>query len=96
MALVLAEYLEGADTVVVDCVDREVEPNEVKKLYDHLNSIEPAIQFTKEMEESFPSLIYSWNVGVICDGFVPTSVYWKTHTDRYLLLTIIWLISIVL
>ena len=69
----------------MDDVCCSVNSNLVDTLLQHLNSIQPSIQFMHELEKdgslSFLDVLLSRS----SDGTVQTSVYWKeTHTDRYL------------
>ena len=69
----------------VDDVCCSVNSNLVDTLLQHLNSIQPSILFTHELEKdgSLPSLDVL--LSQRSDGTVQTSVYRKeTHTDRYL------------
>ena len=56
----------------------------VDSFHDHLNSIDPCIQFTME-EESDGQLLFLDILLSREDGYISTSVHRKaTHTDQYL------------
>ena len=69
----------------VDDVCCSVNSNLVDTLLQHLNSFQPSIQFTHELEKDGCLPFLDVLLSRRSDGTVQTSVYWKeTHTDRYL------------
>ena len=69
----------------VDDVCCSVNSNLVNTLLQHLNSIQPSIQFTQELEKDGSLPFLDVLLSRSSDGTVQTSVYWKeTHTDLYL------------
>jgi hypothetical protein len=62
-----------------------VSTNEIDILLQHLNSIEPSIQFTVEREINGHLAFLDLNVHRTVEGKLETDVYCKpTHTDKYL------------
>ena len=62
-----------------------IHENEVEILHEHLNSIEPSIHFTREMEEDGGLPFLDVQLKLSEDVSVSTLVYHKkTHTDQYL------------
>ena len=62
-----------------------VSQNEIVVLLQHLNSIEPSIQFTVERETDGKLPLLDTCVQRATDGKLETVVYRKpTHTDKYL------------
>ena len=69
----------------VDDVISAVSKNEVENLLNHLNSVEPSIQFTVERENDGQLSFLDLNIYRKDQGLLETSVYRKpTHTDKYL------------
>ena len=69
----------------VDDVISAVSRNEIDILMQHLNSIEPSIQFTVEREINGHLAFLDLNVHRTVEGKLETDVYRKpTHTDKYL------------
>ena len=69
----------------VDDVISAVSTNEIDILLQHLNSIEPSIQFTVEREINGHLAFLDLNVHRTVEGKLETDVYRKpTHTDKYL------------
>jgi hypothetical protein len=69
----------------VDDVISAVSRNEIDILLQHLNSIEPSIQFTAEREINEHLAFLDLNVHRTVEGKLETDVYRKpTHTDKYL------------
>ena len=70
----------------VDDVISAVSRNEIDILLQHLNSIEPSIQFTVEREiNGHLDFFLDLNVHRTVEGKLETDVYRKpTHTDKYL------------
>ena len=69
----------------VDDVISAVSRNEIDILLQHLNSIEPSIQFTVEREINGHLAFLDLNVHRTVEGKLETDVYCKpTHTDKYL------------
>ena len=69
----------------VDDTSTAIHPDRIDEFQQHLNSIEPSIQFTREVEEenqlSFLDVLLQKDE----DGHISTSVYCKpTHMDQYL------------
>ena len=64
-----------------------IHPEESEEFHGHLNSIEPPIQFTKEIQQDnkLPFLDINLNLMKEDDGTISTSVYQKkTQMDQYL------------
>ena len=69
----------------VDDVISAVSQNEIVVLLQHLNSIEPSIQFTEERETNGKLPFLDTCVQGTTDRKLETVVYRKpTHTDKYL------------
>jgi hypothetical protein len=69
----------------VDVIISAVSRNEIDILLQHLNSIEPSIQFTVEREINGHLAVLDLNVHRTVEGKLETDVYRKpTHTDKYL------------
>jgi hypothetical protein len=70
----------------VDDVISAVSRNEIDILLQHLNYIEPSIQFTVEREINGHLAFLDLNVHRTVEGKLETDVYHKpTHTDKYVL-----------
>ena len=73
----------------VDDTCTAIHPEEIEDFHSHLNSIEPSIQFTKEIQQDNKLPFLDINLMKEDDGTISTSVYRKkTHTDQYLQFTI--------
>ncbi len=69
----------------VDDIISAVSRNDIDILLQHLNSIEPSIQFTVERETNGHLAFLDLNVYRTIEGKLETAVYRKpTHTDKYL------------
>ncbi len=69
----------------VDDIISAVSRNDIDILLQHLNSIEPSIQFTVERETNGDLAFLDLNVYRTIEGKLETAVYRKpTHTDKYL------------
>ncbi len=69
----------------VDDIISAVSRNDIDILLQHLNSIEPSIQFTVERETNGDLAFLDLNVHRTIEGKLETAVYRKpTHTDKYL------------
>ena len=69
----------------VDDTCTAIHENKVEVLHEHLNSIEPSIQFTREMKEDGGLPFLDVQLKRSEDGSVSTSVYHKKmYTDQYL------------
>ena len=69
----------------VDDTCTAIHPEEIEEFHSHLNSIEPSIQFTKEIQQDNKLPFLDINLMKEDDGTISTSVYRKkTHTDQYL------------
>ncbi len=69
----------------VDDIISAVSRNDIDILLQHLNSIEPSIQFTVERETNGDLAFLYLNVYRTIEGKLETDVYRKpTHTDKYL------------
>ena len=69
----------------VDDMISAVSRNDIDILLQHLNSIEPSIQFTVERETNGHLAFLDLNVYRTIEGKLETAVYRKpTHTDKYL------------
>ncbi len=69
----------------VDDIISAVSRNDIDILLQHLNSIEPSIQFTVERETNGDLAFLDLNVCRTIEGKLETAVYRKpTHTDKYL------------
>ena len=69
----------------VDDVNSAVSENEIDVLMQHLNSIEPSIQFTVERETDRKLAFLDTCVHRAIEGKLETDVHRKpTHTDKYL------------
>ncbi len=69
----------------VDDIISAVSRNDIDILLQHLNSIEPSIQFTVEREMNGDLAFLDLNVYRTIEGKLETAVYRKpTHTDKYL------------
>ena len=69
----------------VDDVISAVSENEIDVLLQHLNSIEPSIQFTVERETDRKLALLDTCVHRTIEGKLETNVYRKpTHSEKYL------------
>ena len=69
----------------VDDTCTALHPEKVQAFHNHLNSIEPSIQFTLEVEENGVLPFLDTEIKHHPDGSSSTKVYRKrTHTDKYL------------
>ena len=69
----------------VDDTCTALPPDEVHSFHAHLNTIEPSIQFTYEMEENGILPFLDTEITHYTEGSLSTKVYRKpTHTDKYL------------
>ena len=69
----------------VDDVCTALPREQVKEFKDHINSIEPTIKFTTELEEEGKLAFLDTEITHHDDGTLTTTVFRKTtHTDKYL------------
>ena len=69
----------------VDDTWTAIHPDQIDEFHQHLNSIEPSIQFTREVEGNNQLSFLDVLLKKDEDGHISTSVYRKpTHTDQYL------------